>query len=135
MPMIEWSSTLSVNVKEVDDQHKKLFNLINKLNDAMLQRRAKEEMGHVISELLQYTVIHFSLEEGYFDKFGYPDAPAHKAEHVHFIAEVKKFKNDFESGKLGLSIEIMTFLNDWLKKHIMGVDKKYTAFFNEKGLK
>jgi hemerythrin len=135
MPMLQWSSALSVNVREIDEQHQKLINLINKLNDAMLQRRAKEEMGSIINELLRYTVVHFSLEEGYFDKFGYPDTPAHKAEHVKFVAEAKKFKEQFESGKLGLSIEVMTFLSDWLKNHIMGVDKKYSAFLNEKGVK
>ena len=135
MAMIQWSAALSVDVKEVDEQHKVLFNLINKLNDAMLQRRAKEEMGSIINELLKYTITHFSLEENYFDKFGYPDTAAHKAQHAHFIAETKKFKTELESGKLGLSIEVMTFLSDWLKNHIMGVDKKYTAFFHEKGIK
>ena len=135
MPMLQWSNALSVNVKEVDEQHKKLIDLIRKLNDAMLQRRAKEELGNVINELLRYTIVHFSLEESYFDKFGYSDAPAHKVEHARFIAETKKFKREFETGKLGISIEIMTFLSDWLKDHIMGVDKKYSTFFNEKGLK
>jgi hemerythrin len=135
MALISWSNTLSVEVQEIDQQHQKLIRLINKLNDAMLQRRAKEELGNIIQELLQYTISHFALEEKYFDKYGYPDAAAHKTEHTRFVAQAQKFRAELEDGKMGLSIEIMSFLSDWLRNHIMVVDKKYTAFFHEKGVK
>lgn len=32
---IEWSDTLSVGVKEIDDQHKKLIDMLNELNKAI----------------------------------------------------------------------------------------------------
>jgi len=31
--------------------------------------------------------------------------------------------------------EIMTFLKEWLLDHIKVIDKKYSDFFNENGLK
>jgi hemerythrin len=133
--MIEWSNALSVNIKEIDLQHQKLVKLINDLNTAMIERRAKDQLGRIIDELLRYTVSHFALEEKYFDQFGYADAVAHKAAHAKFIAETQSFKAAFETGKLGLSIEVMSFLSNWLKTHIMGEDKKYSSFFQEKGLR
>lgn len=41
-----------------------------------------------------------------------------------------KFKDVFEKSKLGLSIEVMNFMSDWLINHIKSVDKKYGPFFN-----
>ncbi len=135
MPLIQWSNALSVKVKEIDDQHVKLIQMINNLDSAMQAGEGKNKVGEILTQMVNYARGHFALEEQYFEKFGYPDAPAHKAAHQKFIAEVVKFQQDFNSGTLGLSIKVLSFLSDWLRNHIMGVDQKYSAFFNEKGLK
>jgi len=36
--------------------------------------------------------------------------------------------------KLGITLEVMNFLKDWLSHHILSVDKKYAPFLNEKGI-
>jgi hemerythrin-like metal-binding protein len=59
----------------------------------------------------------------------------HKKEHVAFVQKVTEFKDGFEKGKLSVTVEIMHFLSDWLKNHIKGTDRKYSQFFNDKGLK
>ena len=60
---------------------------------------------------------------------------AHKAKHSAFVEKVYDFKEEYEAGKLSLTLDVMNFLKDWLKGHIQGEDKKYGPFFNEKGLK
>ncbi len=135
MPLIQWNESLSVNVAEIDRQHQKLIGMINELNEAMRQGKGKDVLGKIINGLITYTETHFGTEERYFTKFGYPEADSHKKEHSDFTKEVSEFKEGFEKGKLGLSIEIMNFLSDWLKNHIQGVDRKYGPFFNERGLK
>jgi hemerythrin len=108
--------------------------LINDLDDAMRIGKGKEVLGKIVSELAVYTRIHFSTEEKYFAQFGYPDAPAHEEEHRQFVEKVTEFKTEFDAGRLGLSLKIMDFLSDWLKRHILGVDRNYCTFFREKGL-
>lgn len=135
MALIAWSDALSVNVAEIDRQHQKLIGMVNELNDAMKIGKGKEALNKILSGLVSYTVTHFKTEENYFDQFGYPDVDRHKKEHADFIEKVRDFKNKFESRNLFLTIEVMNFLSDWLKTHIMGTDKKYSEFFNEKGLK
>ena len=135
MPMVTWNNTLSVSVDEIDMQHKKLVAMINDLYDAMKIGKGKEAVGVILNGLLSYTTTHFQVEEKYFAKFGYPDAEGHKKEHAVFVQKIKEFKEGFETGKVTLTIEVMNFLSDWLLKHIKGTDKKYTKFFNEKGLK
>lgn len=135
MAMITWSDTLSVNVGEIDTQHKKLVVMINELYEAMKVGKGKEVTGKILVGLVSYTATHFNQEEKYFTKFGYPDADNHKKEHAAFVKKVTDFKNEFETGKVTLTIEVMNFLSDWLFKHIKITDKKYSKFFNEKGLK
>lgn len=135
MALIQWTDSLSVQVAEIDGQHQKLVRMINELNDAMRQGKGKEMLGPIVSGLIGYARTHFSTEEQYFERFGYPDADSHRKEHAEFTRKVTEFKAGFDAGKFGLSIEIINFLSDWLQKHIMGVDRKYVSFFHEKGLK
>ncbi|MCX7874727.1 MAG: bacteriohemerythrin [Melioribacteraceae bacterium] len=134
MALISWSDSYSVKVKEIDNQHQKLVNLINLLHDSMKEGKGKEVIGKVLTELVNYTVYHFSYEEKLFDKYGYPDAKVHARQHKDLVEKVSCYVKDFESGKGVLPMEVMNFLRDWLIKHIGGDDKKYGPFFNSKGL-
>ena len=135
MALINWNDSLSVDVKEIDLQHRKLIDMINELNDAMKTGKGKDVLRTIVNGLISYTGTHFKKEEQYFEKFGYPDTANHKKEHVAFVKKVTDFQDGFEKGNLPLSVEVMNFLSDWLKNHIKGTDKKYSKFFNEKGLK
>jgi hemerythrin len=135
MALINWDNSFSVKVDEIDRQHQKLVSLINDLNDAMRQGKGKDILGKIINGLIGYAGTHFKTEEKYFAQFGYPETDSHKTEHADFTRKVSEFKNKFDKGTIGLSIEVLDFLSSWLQNHIKSVDKKYSAFFNEKGLK
>jgi hemerythrin len=135
MALIKWNDSFSVNVVEIDRQHQKLVGMINDLSDAMQQGKGKDVLGEIINGLVDYALTHFLTEEKYFDQFKYPDAISHKKEHTDFTKKVADFKAGFDAGKVALSIQVMGFLSDWLKNHIKKVDKEYSPFFNEKGLK
>ena len=135
MAIFQWDASYSVKVAEIDEQHKKIVGMINALDDAMRQGKGKEVMSNIITELIRYTATHFATEEKYFAQLNYPDTEAHKKEHSDFVKKVTDFKQGFQTGKLGLTIQVMNFLTDWLKTHIKGTDQKYSAFFNQHGIK
>lgn len=134
MPLIVWSKNLSVDVKDVDEQHKKLFAIVNELHDAMTVGKGKEVLGKLLAELIDYTVYHFKTEEDLFKKYGYGEYLAHKSEHDKLAAQASEIKKKFDSGEMIISIEVMSFLKDWLNNHILRSDKKYTPFLNSKGV-
>ena len=135
MALIEWNDNLSVNIAEIDKQHRRLVDMINELNDAMKLGKGNAVLGKIINGLIDYTATHFGTEEKYFKTFGYPDAESHKKEHADFVSKVSEFKSGFNKGKLSVSVEVMRFLSQWLQNHIKVIDKKYGPFLNEKGLK
>ncbi len=135
MAMFNWNDKYSVSVLEMDTQHKELINILNELYDAMSARKSNEILSSVITKLLNYTRKHFSAEELYMQKYSYPAYPTQKKEHDFFVSKIQNFQKDLNAGKLTLSLDVATFLKDWLVNHICVEDKKYGSFFNTKGLK
>jgi hemerythrin len=135
LSLLAWSNMFSVGVKDIDDQHKKLVELANALNDAMKAGKGKETLGNILSELVTYTVTHFAFEERLMEKHKYPMSPQHRQEHKDLVKTVGEFKTKFEQGDAALTSEVMTFLRDWLTKHIMNSDKMFGKDLNSKGVR
>ena len=95
MALIEWSSDYSVNVSEIDSQHKKWVEIINNLHDHMKQAKGEAALGGIIEDLEAYTIFHFKTEEDYFDKFKYVHSAVHKREHELMRQKIKGFKDKF----------------------------------------
>ena len=109
--------------------------MVNELDAAQRQGKGKEVVGKIISGLINYVSEHFKFEEAYFDRYNYPDTAAHKQKHVEFVAKVREFVAGFQNNKLGLSIDLMKFLVDWLHTHIKGSDLAYAPYLRSQGLK
>jgi len=135
MALINWGPMLYVGVKEIDDQHQKLVELVNQLNDAMQAGQGKTALQTVLNELVRYTQYHFGTEERLMGQHKYEASAAHKDEHKKFVADVSAFKIKFDSGNAMISTEIMNFLRDWLSKHILQTDKKFAKSLNALGVK
>ena len=132
--LMPWNSSLATGVKIIDQQHKQLVDMINKLYTAMKNGQGKSVVQKLLDDLAAYTVRHFETEEKYFEQFGYPETAAHKKIHADLKATVVDFVDKFKSGKADVSMELMNFLRDWLAGHIQKTDMRYARFFLEKGL-
>jgi hemerythrin-like metal-binding domain len=87
------------------------------------KKKGKEVLGKILDELAAYTVYHFSTEEKYMEQCGYPGLAFHKKEHDTFVGKVESLIQDYQANKLGITIELMTFLKDWVSNHIQITDK------------
>ncbi|HAN19103.1 MAG: hypothetical protein A2X13_02585 [Bacteroidetes bacterium GWC2_33_15] len=130
-----WKEEYSVKVKEIDDQHKVLIKLLNKLYDAFMKKEHSTIIGDIIQELTDYASYHFGTEEKYFKRFNYKESEKHLSEHKIFTEKVNEFKKEYEKNKSALTFTIINFLRDWLKNHILISDKKYSDFFAQNGIK
>jgi hemerythrin len=136
MALIEWTAKLSVGIDSIDEQHKKLVNMINALNDAMLTNSSDELLGKIFTGLAAYTQKHFTYEENMFAEYGYTDSEEHKRQHNELIAQVVELKEKFIENPQGtMSADLMLFLKRWITNHIMRTDKEYAEFLISKGVK
>ncbi len=130
---VTWNNSWLVGVKEIDAQHKNLVAILNQLHEAMTRGQGKDVLGAILASLVNYTKAHFTAEERMMHESGYPDIVAHKYEHQQLTAKVVDFQKKFDSGSIGIGVEVMQFLSAWLQGHIKGTDKKYTPYMHAKG--
>jgi hemerythrin-like metal-binding protein len=135
MAIVNWTDSMSVKIESIDNQHKRLFDLINEFYDKLSSEDKHENLIKLIHGMRDYTVLHFSNEEKYMKKFNYPDFENHQKEHAKFVGTVNEYVERVKSGKLIVSVEITNFLKNWIVDHIMVTDKKYTDFFIKNGVK
>lgn len=132
MPFIEWEKRFDTEIETVDNQHKKLVAIINRLHEALVQLKTEEVLAGVLTELVEYTEYHFNTEEELFEKHKYPETVAHKVKHRRFIIDITKFKNDYRAGNKSISLKLTAFLKDWLLNHIARNDKAFADFIKNK---
>lgn len=89
-----WDDNFNTGLPEVDDQHRKLVQLLNKLASHVAFRTEMSDIGAVFDELAAYTVYHFETEERIWDKFFTEDDEAltHHATHQRFIDKVAQLR-------------------------------------------
>ncbi len=118
----------------MDEDHKKLVDMLNRLHDAMKQQKGNEVLGQIFKELLDYAVFHFAREEKTMAQTGYAESPDHKAKHKLLIEQAKDLQEEFKSGKKMVTVDVLAFLKDWLMNHIVKEDKKMAQYFLTKGI-
>lgn len=131
---IVWKDTYSVGIDSIDQQHRKLVNLINQLTTAVDYSTGEEFEREALAELVDYTKTHFTYEEGLMEDNGYPDFEAHRAQHKAMIAEVDIVLAEYEQDHDMAMRHAVDYLRGWLINHINGTDKQYSSFLIDKGV-
>jgi hemerythrin-like metal-binding protein len=135
---LEWDDSFSVGVSLYDHQHQRLVGYINDLYSAITGKADKEIIRRILDGLVEYTLTHFIDEEVEMYRHHFPGFQAHKEEHDRFIETVRSFyirfraKDDFSHV---FCAEIYAVLNQWLQNHILVVDKQYSQFLNDHGVR
>ncbi|MFY9855946.1 MAG: bacteriohemerythrin [Terracidiphilus sp.] len=135
MPFIVWTGGMSVDVKLLDNDHKKLAILINDLHDGVMTGSARERLERIFDEIVAYSHIHFDHEELLLDEAGYGGAQAHKQEHGHKIQQVLVMRERFRSGAtFADDQEVLNQLKDWLVNHIQHSDQEFVPHLKATGV-
>ena len=128
MKDLVWDKTLSVEVKEIDEDHRRLVELFNILSHSVVEGDAADYIEAVLEELITCTVLHFRHEERLMLKYGYEDFSEHKTEHQDLIENATALQQKFlQEGKL-VSSEDIEFLEHWLTEHILVADMKLGSY-------
>ncbi|CAK0767943.1 hemerythrin [Azospirillaceae bacterium] len=130
---LRWNDRLSVHHTEIDDDHRKLFDLFNELSKAMHAGHAKKIISHILNQLIEYTAMHFKREEDVMRTVNYPDLEEHLKEHRAFVAKALAVRDRFVATNTGsLAIETLEFVKDWLINHIQKSDRAYAPYLQRK---
>jgi len=123
-----WKPEYSVGVDVLDDQHRRLFEIVNRAYDAVKHRNVAPITHELLKQLVEYTEYHFRTEEALMKKGRFPEYEAHMQIHLKLTNNIKTFQRRVLNGELKLDSEILEFLQEWLVVHICEEDKRYAPY-------
>ena len=126
--LIQWKPEYELGIKEVDQQHKKLVDMINQVYDSYVLGAADLTHTQVLSDMKDYAFVHFKAEEHYFAKYQYKHTSLHLAEHNSFLMKIEEYQNT-RSLTQERKQEMIDYLRHWLVNHILQMDRKYAESF------
>jgi len=133
--MIEWNDGLNLGVKALDDDHKKLLQIINRLSSAIGNDVTDSIINDIFSNLEEYTLIHFNREEAYLKECNCIKLNEHIKQHNIFRNKIPELKVKLLSSKnITTAQEISVYLTDWLLNHIIEEDLPTIALFKTCGI-
>ena len=128
MPFIEWTEEIRVGIDEVDEQHRKLFDMLNRLYDSVTEGKEQSTLVSILDDLVEYTVYHFNTEEKFFAEYEFPGFEEHKAAHDNLTGTAVDLQAKLKEGSASISFELLDFLHGWLAEHTSGLDKEFGDF-------
>jgi hemerythrin len=135
MTLLRWRDSLALNVPAIDNDHKRLFELLNRVRFLEFAGDEPRAVGDALSELLLYTQTHFRREERLMELGGYPGLEGHRRAHRKFTGQVAEIAARFRANPSAFRArEIYQMLADWLVDHVLGADmqiKPYVAHLPE----
>jgi hemerythrin-like metal-binding protein len=135
MQKLTWKSAYDIGIAPIDEQHKKLLEIINELYEGNQSGSSHLIMDSIFTRLADYTHYHFSTEEDMFAQYRYPVAAQHITEHDEFRGKVKSLRAETKGGNLILSLKTIDYLKDWTINHILGTDREFSNFVRDAELK
>lgn len=137
-PIVAWNEALVTGIEEVDQQHRYLIHAINDARIELIEKNNLGKLEQITKDLLAYAIFHFETEEDLMSAHDYAtaaaaDAERHHREHREFSAKVVAVRDALSAGHEVSADSVLSFLEDWLIKHIMQTDQLLGAFIRQKG--
>ena len=129
MAYMQWKSEMSVGLDELDEDHRFLIRVINRLAENAESDGDAEAVRECLASLRNYAEFHFAREESVMRACGYATLSEHQDEHRAFTSEIadvaRRFEEEESPAGPAVNEELLSYLKDWLTHHILVVDMGY----------
>jgi hemerythrin-like metal-binding protein len=126
MAFLNWNESYAVGIKDIDFQHKKLFELINKLHNSLNNGHRRREVEVIINALSSYFDYHFTEEESLLKQINYPDMANYYQSNTELDEKLQTLKAQYGRSRTGSPILFANFLKGWLIEHIKTLERNLT---------
>lgn len=137
MSQLLWNNDdYTVYITAIDNEHKLLVAMINEFGETLqidgslhsqIIREKLDKLSHVIRK-------HFASEERFLLFNNYPEYTAHLSEHTLLLERLSKFESRFKTENKAFNERMLSFLIDWLMRHVILHDCKYGKYFQDQEL-
>ncbi|MDT4292215.1 hemerythrin family protein [Methylomonas sp. MO1] len=124
MNQFVWENHYLLGNEKVDQQHKELFRLANRL----LASKDIHALTENIMLLYHHVREHFQAEEVFMKQNGYPEYQHHVQTHNLMLEKLVEFSNDINQQQQLEALDVPGFMHDWIA-HIVAEDAAINAYF------
>ena len=121
MEFIRWCGLLVIGHPVIDEQHQKLFSIINEFHNQLETGESKHLAVDTLNRLIKFAQKHFAAEEAISKQFGFPDEKLtqHKKIHEQLIFDIFELHQEITSSTSIDLRSISSFLTEWIILHIL----------------
>ena len=121
-PLLYWTKNLFIGNALIDADHRRIFDLTNRLRADLIEQPEYSIVGELLVELIEHTGEHFMREEALMKAIRYPSYELHKLEHTALMHTVNDLHRRYMEGKDDVAAEVSDFLHKGLVPHILHAD-------------
>ena len=133
MALVTWSDFYRTAIPIVDEQHQRLFLLINELHESLHSSRGKGQVPRILDALVEHAGMHFRTEEDFMGLHHFDGLAAHRAEHGRLMQSMRAFRERWPQAE-ARPMDLSRFVGDWLTRHIVEMDFQYAMFLKDRGI-
>jgi len=137
-PVQTKNDCLLLDIEIIDDQHRKIFKILDRLVVLRDNKDNTSNLLKVIEDLVDYSCIHFQTEEELMREANSPNIKEHIVQHHFFIDKINEYRIAYNYKNKVLANQMVIFVRKWILSHIIEVDGKYVdsiqKYLNEVGL-
>jgi len=133
-PFFRWREHYRIGDAELDREHEELAGMVNKLHDMLRSGKSRAAVGTALDTLIDAVKRHFRSEERLMKDYEYPKLEGHTADHRSLGKKLDAFREQHRNGEAQVDEALLGSLKDWLRDHLLLVDKPLGAFLERKRL-
>ncbi|MBI3544608.1 MAG: hemerythrin family protein [Deltaproteobacteria bacterium] len=125
----EWSPSLEVGSKRMDDEHRELLGRMARVEELNSRSLDKTAVIDAFDDFVTCVRFHFTDEEAHMVKMGYPKTDVHHRIHESLLDALTRYRAELMTSVHGrFPSSVFDFFKTWITTHIMIVDRQYCDF-------
>jgi len=129
-----WDEAIGTGVESMDTEHRLQVSLVNALEELVRQNTDPALVAKTLTQLVDFTSVHFLSEELMMRLYAYPQHDAHKAEHGRLTDNVADIRRSVEAGEVKAALHTIDELHRWLADHIRSMDQAFALWCAKNGI-
>lgn len=136
MDKVQWREGFSTGVEFLDKASRNLLDLINEMIEIQnSDEKDSQLLSSLLSQIQDFALMHFVLEERFLMKLHQNDFSDHKAQHTLFKKKLAFFCFELSDKPQEASLdEFCEFLADWFEQHCVSSRESIIQFCNHRAL-
>jgi hemerythrin len=126
---MKWNNSFAIGIEVIDAQHKKIFERLLAIENAVAKRDPWHILRFQLDELSTYMKYHLAVEEAMLEIIRYPGRLQHLESHAEILKQIAELEDALKQNSR--AEDLVHFFENWFLKHVLAGDREYAAYIKQ----